>query len=57
MADDKDKSGMATGGKPDIELDAALKKVQEHTDYRVLTKADHESLLNLAKKNATATPN
>ena len=57
MADKKDKlgdtSGMAAGGKPDTELEAALKKIQGNADYRVLTKADYESLINLAKKNTT----
>ena len=57
MADKKDKLGdtswMAAGGKPDTELEAALKKIQGNADYRVLTKADYESLINLAKKNTT----
>ena len=57
MADKKDKlgdkSGMAAGGKTDTEFEAALKKIQGNADYRVLTKADYESLINLAKKNTT----
>ena len=63
MADEKDKSvnklDMAAGGvadakagsKPDTVLQAALKKIQGNEDYRVLTKADYESLVSLAKKS------
>ena len=65
MADEKDKSvnklDMAAGGvadakagsKPDTELQAALKKIQGNEDYRVLTKADYESLVSLAKKSTS----
>ena len=46
-------AGAASGGKPDTELDEALKKVQGNDEYKVLTKADYENLLALAKKNMT----
>ena len=65
MADEKDKSvnklDMAAGGvadakagsKLDTELQAALKKIQGNEDYWVLTKADYESLVSLAKKSTS----
>ena len=46
-------AGAASGGKPDTELNEALKKFQGNDEYKVLTKADYENLLALAKKNMT----